>query len=471
VAMAALVALTAAACGGDDDNDASSSAAAPASAADTGASSAAAPAEDTAAADTAAADTGAADTAAADTAAADTAAAEDTAAANVSGDITVWIMGADTDPSNEVVKAQAKAFEEQYPGTKIDLQFVAWTQAHDKFTTAIAGQKTPDVAEIGSTWTPEFAATGAFAEQPAPPEGQYLSALQDAGTLDGKFYGLPWYAGARALFYRTDVFEELGIAPPTTWDEWLAAMQKIKDAGEIDPFGAATVQDGMHMFLPLVWQAGGEIATNEGGEWVSKMDTPEAVEGLDLWAKIYQEGYSPKASVSWSGLDAEKAFITGQVASFIGVGWMISDIQKQAPDLKWTTAPVPAGPSGKATVFAGGSTLAVFEGSDNKDLANAFVQFMLQKDNVTEFASKAGLFPGTVEAMQAGPFLSQDLSGVMGEEILNDSKTYPTTPIWGTFEGSNLFQTAMQDIMNGRSTAEEAGKKLAEEMNKEFSAK
>ena len=203
-------------------------------------------------------------------------------------------MGADTDPSNEVVKAQAKAFEEQYPGTKIDLQFVAWTQAHDKFTTAIAGQKTPDVAEIGSTWTPEFAATGAFAEQPAPPEGQYLSALQDAGTLDGKFYGLPWYAGARALFYRTDVFEELGITPPTTWDEWLAAMQKIKDAGEIDPFGAATVQDGMHMFLPLVWQAGGEIATNEGGEWVSKMDTPEAVQGLDLWAKIYQEGYSPE---------------------------------------------------------------------------------------------------------------------------------------------------------------------------------
>ena len=45
----------------------------------------------------------------------------------------------------------------------------------------------------------------------------------------------------------------------------------------------------------------------------------------------------------------------------------------------------------------------------------------------------------------------------MGEEILNDSKTYPTTPIWGTFEGSNLFQTAMQDIMNGRSDRRGSG--------------
>ncbi len=252
--MAALVALTAAACGGDDDNDASSSAAAPASApADTGASSAAAsaPAEDTAAADT-----GAADTAAADTAAADTAAAEDTAAAaDVSGDITVWIMGADTDPSNEVVKAQAKAFEEQHPGTKVDLQFVAWTQAHDKFTTAIAGQKTPDVAEIGSTWTPEFAATGAFAEQPAPAEGQYLSALQDAGTLDGKFYGLPWYAGARALFYRTDVFDELGLKPPTTWDEWMVVHADHQGQGRHRPVRRRD-RPGRHAHVPAARVAG-----------------------------------------------------------------------------------------------------------------------------------------------------------------------------------------------------------------------
>ena len=49
-------------------------------------------------------------------------------------------------------------------GADLDVQFVQWAAAHDRFTTAIAGGTTPDVAEIGTTWTPEFADAGALVD-------------------------------------------------------------------------------------------------------------------------------------------------------------------------------------------------------------------------------------------------------------------------------------------------------------------
>ena len=127
-----------------------------------------------------------------------------------------------------VVKQYGNDFEAKNPGTKVAIQFVPWAQAHDKFVTAIAGGKVPDVAEMGTTWTPEFADQGGLVEQAKIGEGEYVSSLVDAATLNDKVYGKPWYAGARALIYRKDLLEKAGVEPPTTWDDVKAAAKAIE---------------------------------------------------------------------------------------------------------------------------------------------------------------------------------------------------------------------------------------------------
>ena len=117
-------------------------------------------------------------------------------------------------------RATATAFEAQHPGTKVNIQFVPWTQAHDKFTTAIAGGKTPDVAEMGTTWTPEFADEGAFeqvakpAERPVPLERCSTRRRSTASSTASR--GTP--ARARSSTARTSS-TKAGVKPPTTWDE------------------------------------------------------------------------------------------------------------------------------------------------------------------------------------------------------------------------------------------------------------
>jgi hypothetical protein len=65
----------------------------------------------------------------------------------------------------------------------------------------------------------------------------------------------------------------------------------------------------------------------------------------------------------------------------------------------------PAGPSGKDTAFAGGSHLVVFNGSKDKDLANAFVDYMLEPANLNKFTSAVGFLPGTVDGIKASGYL------------------------------------------------------------------
>ncbi|GGW26431.1 hypothetical protein GCM10010320_00800 [Streptomyces caelestis] len=57
-------------------------------------------------------------------------------------------------------------------------------------------------------------------------------------TVDGKVYGAPFYVGVRALYYRKDVFEELGLSVPKPMAELASTARKIRTA-KPDLYGLA----------------------------------------------------------------------------------------------------------------------------------------------------------------------------------------------------------------------------------------
>ena len=349
------------------------------------------------------------------------------------------------------------------------IEFVPWAQAHDKFTTAIAGGKVPDVAEMGTTWTPEFADEGAFEPVPAAAAGDYVSSLVDAATLDDEVWGKPWYAGARALVYRKDVLKKAGVEPPKTWDELKAAATAIKEkGGGIYPVAFNGLTE--HYYLPAIWQAGGEIATQDGDSWKAALNSPEGAEAIDFYTSFYKEGLSPKASIGWEEPDAQEAFINGDIAMLIAGGWTYNSIIQTKPELEKQigTALAPAGPSGKDTAFAGGSHLVVFKESKDVDTANAFVDFMLEPENLNKFTSEIGFLPGTVAGIEASGYLEDPVRKPFAEQLLDHSSVYPPSPRWGALEGANIFDGVIQNVMKGKESPEEAAKSLAEQMDEEF---
>ena len=75
-------------------------------------------------------------------------------------------------------------------------------------------------------------------------------------TIDGKVMAVPFMANAQHLVYREDVLKKIGMEPPKTYEEMLAAADKIRKAGIMEnPVGGAykagwnLAQEFNNMFL------------------------------------------------------------------------------------------------------------------------------------------------------------------------------------------------------------------------------
>jgi N,N'-diacetylchitobiose transport system substrate-binding protein len=381
----------------------------------------------------------------------------------VSGEIDVWIMDPGNPELQDVINTYATDFEAANPGTTVTVEFVPWDGGKDRFINSIASGDVPDLAETGTTWTPEFAELGGL-EAVAEENDDWLPSLVEAGQVDGTLYGVPWYAGNRALIYRSDVFEELGLEAPETWDDLEAAAEMIK-AEKPDMFPMIVPGDYIHMLLPMVWQAGGEIATQEGDAWTAAVNSEEGKQAFETFA-AWQENYSPKETLNQNEADARVPFDNGNAAMFIGGPWDVTASQTENPELEGNlaTALIPEGPGGSRDTFAGGSHLSVFADSDNKELAAAFRDFMLQPEELTKFTDELGFFAGTVSGINESTLLEDPIMEPFGIQLRDHSRVYPVTPKWGALETDPKPSTvALQSIVQGTS-ADEALEQLAQEI-------
>ncbi|WP_433279325.1 sugar ABC transporter substrate-binding protein [Pseudonocardia xinjiangensis] len=387
--------------------------------------------------------------------------------------LTVWIMEGTNPDARPFFDELSTAFRNQ-TGATLDVQFVPWASAHDKFVTSIAGGTTPDVAEVGTTWTGEFGEAGALADlaprvQEAGLANGLVTGLTEAGTVGDALYGMPWYAGVRSIVYRTDVFAEAGVTPPTTWEELAAAGEKIKAARpDLIPFPIAG--DNEYGVYPFVWGAGGEIAAQNGGTWTSALDSPQARQGIQFYADLaLKHGLSTPAAATWKETDLQDSFSKGQSAMIISGSWTPKAILEAAPDLqgKIGAFPIPGPTGGLSPSFLGGSHLSIFEGSPNQDLAWQLVQLMSTGDFAAKWGSESSFFPGTTALLQQAAQSSDPLVAPFAKQMVDAGRSVPVTPLYGQVQGKKTIPAMMSAILGG-TPVDQATSTAVAEMNQIF---
>ncbi len=391
-------------------------------------------------------------------------------------ELSVWIMEG-TNPDAQPYVEDLKAAFEKETGATLDVQFVPWAEAHDKFVNAIAGDTTPDVAEVGTTWTPEFADAGALMDLSGPVEkagikDQLVPGLVEAGTIDGGLYGMPWYAGVRSVVYRTDVFEKAGVQPPTSWDELVAAGEKLKKA-EPDMVTFPVPGDSEYGVYPFVWGAGGQIAEKDGDTWTSTIDSPEAQEGIEFYTDLALEhGFSTPAATTWDEADLSDAFSRGDVAMMISGSWTPGALVEANPDLKGKIGafPIPGQDGGISPSFLGGSHLGVFAGTEHPDLAYALVEMMGTGDLAAEWGRQSGFFPGTTDLLEQVQSENDPVVAPFAEQMVDGGASLPVTPLYGQVQGKKTVAAMLQSILSKDASVQEATEQAAQEMDDIFAA-
>jgi N,N'-diacetylchitobiose transport system substrate-binding protein len=143
----------------------------------------------------------------------------------------------------EAVAAANAAFKQQHPGVDVDVQYQSWGDYKTKFEATLSSGNGPDVIEFGNTDVPKYSAAGALAPLTRgafPNSRTWLSGLAAAGSFNGRLYAVPYYAGARAVIYRTDQYRAAGIrSTPKTLAEFNAnGLKLMKKYGKDKTYSA-----------------------------------------------------------------------------------------------------------------------------------------------------------------------------------------------------------------------------------------
>jgi multiple sugar transport system substrate-binding protein len=290
------------------------------------------------------------------------------------------------------IKKMYEAFHKEHPNITIEFQNVPAEESNEKLTAQIAGGNAPDAAFVDASTTAGFASRHAVVDltnyierSDVVDPDDYVDAFKTFTTYEDSLYGLPFDGESTALFYRTDLFEEAGIdAPPTNWDEFQQAAEKLTDPAKKQYGIAMFAPESAYYWYPWLWQAGGEL---QDGDNQPAWTSDEAKEAAEYYVGLTE--YAPPDYLNSNSYDGRVAFAQGQVGMYVAGAWFAGTLSQEFPDIegKWATAPLPEGDAGCGTTIAG-DALVLFDGKNN-DAAWLWIEYLSRPENMATWTYKA----------------------------------------------------------------------------------
>jgi raffinose/stachyose/melibiose transport system substrate-binding protein len=332
--------------------------------------------------------------------------------------LTIWINGRDSfiGPSEQklaqdqwYITQAFKRFEAANPGTTVELTVSADAlQAHQTFRTAGLAGNAPDIANL-------WAGTFIFALRDVtqdirpyiPPDDLKNLNGWDTVTLDFKegnpIIGYPVPNNQVCFFlYNKKIIQDSGLDfennPPRTIDDFMAAMQKIKDKG-YQPMAADEGQGYVYNFFYIaaywwVQQNGlAPILAEDRGE-AKFADDQALLKTLDLYHQLWAKGYLNQDAAT--SADSQNKFFAGQVALFPNGSFGVKDAQDALGVDNVGAILPPDMPNAQITnslIGGPGQSMVVSKNSKNPAMAVKLMSFLNSKDEVLKFSQTQTVVP------------------------------------------------------------------------------
>jgi len=381
--------------------------------------------------------------------------------------VTVWI-GTGRDQA-QVLKSMIDETFTPETGINVNLQLV---QMANLLPATLANQG-PDVAmQVGNEIPVNYAMRNAVVDLAQFADYEEIEPrFRDSAVLpyrfDGGVYGLPEQQVFSMLFYRKDIFDELEIEVPQTWDEFLDLIPDLqKNHMEIalpllqnpqNPGQAANLVPNQ-TFTMMLYQEDGELYQNDAKE--SALDSPIGLEVFDRWTSLYTNYKLPLQ------YDFANRFRTGEMPIGIENYTFYNHLSVSAPEIRglWEFVPVPGTvqPDGsiRRDVGSSGSAAIIMENSENKDASWEFLKWWTSTDIQIKFGREmeglmgaAARYPtANIDALAELPWPIEDYKRLA--EQWEWVEGVPQVP-GGYFTGRHL-DNAFREVVNEGTNSREA---------------
>lgn len=284
----------------------------------------------------------------------------------------------------------------------------------------------------------------------------------------GETYALPETMSFNMLFYRKDIFEELGLTVPDTWEEWDNVIRELRKKNLV-----IGLPHDQNMLLTFLYQMGGELYNNEG-ESVN-LDSREAMLSFEKLTEYYTMYNFP------AEYDFVNRFRTGEIPLAIADYTVYNQLSLFAPEIQgeWGMELVPGtlreDGSIDRTIPFGGSASIILKDTEHADAAWEFLKWWTSADvqaaycNEMESVINASAKQPTanMEALAQLAWSRQDL-----ESLLEESQYLKGTPeVPGGYYVGRTYTFAVNKVINDKDDPSDTLQKYIESINAELTRK
>jgi multiple sugar transport system substrate-binding protein len=279
--------------------------------------------------------------------------------------LTWWDYFGYSPTADRAITALLDKFHAAYPEIEVRRTTIRFADFGARLDEATAAGTLPDVIAIDNVDVPVLAARNALTDLTPRIHAWHgqttlLDAVRHSAQVGGKAYGVPFRSNTTALWYNRDLFAEAGLtAPPSTWDELRDHARKLATGGHAGfCFAAAPTEEGTFTLLPLIWQAGGDVAT------IGDQPSIDALRLIDTL--VNEDRTAPPSVYEWGQSDVADQFGAGRCAMMINGPWVLPSVT--AGGFDFDVAPWPAGAHGTAAPL-GGEVLVIGRNTRHLDTA------------------------------------------------------------------------------------------------------
>ncbi len=388
------------------------------------------------------------------------------------GEVTLTVWDQEVRGSqNDALEALNKAFEEKYTNIKLERVSQSNDDLQQQLALALSGNDVPDVAQVNNARGDmgQYVAAGQLVDL-----GPYAEAYgwsdrfadsvldkvrysEDAKTFgDGNLYGIPQTGEIVGIFYSQKKLDELGIEAPTTWDEYFAALDKVKAAGELPMvLGNLDQWPALHVFGPLQGNyvnADDIVSLGMGNAGASWLDDGNK-QAMEQFAKWGAEGYFG-SSPNGVDYDAAWAEFTKGTGVFLPAGnWLGTDMEAVMGDDLRFMAPPPGVDGELATTGGTGIPFSIPAASDAKDAAAAYIDFITSDDAMQIIAENGGMPVNRTAELAPESGVQNDIYTAF-DKVSNEGTLLPyldyATPTFGEAAGQGF-----QEVLGAQKSSDE----------------
>ncbi|MGW7281727.1 ABC transporter substrate-binding protein [Streptomyces sp. NPDC054844] len=378
------------------------------------------------------------------------------------------------DESVAANKELVREWNATHPDVRVEYVQGSWDSVHDQLLTSFEGGEAPDIIHDASDDLADFAYGGYLADLTGLLSERLKSGIPrrswETVTFGDGVYGVPFLQEPRVLIANAGLLKKSGVRIPTperpwTWAEFRQVTKRLSGDGK---YGVAwPLKEPVSATLNLSLSTGGQLFHRDAdGKVTVRFEEGDQVVPRTIHDQVDTDHSASSATLGSGGSDTLPGFFAGKYA-MVPLGFSYrQQIEQQAPEgFDWQVLPAPAGADG-LTQGVSPQTLSIAEDSPHKKEAAAFLDFLLQPDNMTRLALGDWMLPTGTEALKDPALHTAEHGWATGTALAEHLRLAPAQSVRGYPEWKDKVATpALQEYYSGAIGMEELHHRLEKDGN------